>query len=486
MTEHDGKISGASYPELYAVWLAVPKDTDYAIFEFWGRNGERTIPDAFSSYTSSMTYCCMAVTDNFIMPETLSDNDRYPVVWQSASDYSLYVSGEHTTLDSGTIFKSSASIYEKDAHIIMFDGNGGTYMTGLDNKEYCANRSVETGSYPVGATVNYVRSFTRPGYKLVSYNSEPDGSGTEYALNKCTVTADMDSIQILYAQWKKIEESGQYITVDGKQYDAAQDWSGNGWEYRHYENSNNVINLNSYSGGAIESDAALQVICYSGENNVTGGISAPELNVNIYTYSDSGGASLNLHAQKGAALISQGNMQINVQDLAELSVVGAEGYPAVSVGGELNLWLWREGRFSAQGGNTAAILAESINNNRGNDCVITAGTSSKDAAEVDRYTGQQYVSYEVRTKTLTLHGSGGTADGKDSISVDTKKAILISVNMRTPFPMVGRCCLAGQKMRMQLELIIKMAQMLNLILATVLPQQIFMLCGTAMNKGELR
>ena len=422
VTEHDGKISGASYPELYAVWLAVPKDTGYAIFEFWGRNGERTIPDAFSSYTSSMTYCCMKITDDFIMPETISDNDRYPVVWRSVSDYSLYASGEHTTLTSGTIFKSAVSIYEKDTHIIMLDGNGGTYMTGLDNVEYCASRSVETGSYPVGATVNYARSFTRPGYTLVSYNSEPDGSGTEYALNKCTVTADMDSIQILYAQWKKIEESGQYITIDGKQYDATQDWSGNGWEY--YYSNGGRITFSGYHGGSIESDVALQVSCSVGQNIVTGCISAPELNVDIYTYGDSGGESLTLHAQKGAALISQGNMEIGAQNHAGISAIGAEGHPAVSAGGELSLCFWDEGRFSAQGGNTAAISAESINNNRGNDCVITAGTSSEDAAEVDRYTGQQYVSYKVRTKTLTLHGSGGTADGKGSISVDTKDSYL--------------------------------------------------------------
>lgn len=424
VTEYDGKISGASYPELYAVWLAVPKDTGYAIFEFWGRNGERTIPDAFSSYTSSMTYCCMKITDDFIMPETISDNDRYPVVWRSVSDYSLYASGEHTTLTSGTIFKSAVSIYEKDTHIIMLDGNGGTYMTGLDNVEYCASRSVETGSYPVGATVNYARSFTRPGYTLASYNSEPDGSGTEYALNKCTVTADMAPIQILYAQWKKIEESGQYITVDGKQYDAARDWSGMGWEYRHYGNDDNEIVLNGYNGGTIESDMTLRVSCYNGKNYVTGGIRAPQLYVNISANGNSGSASLTLHAQKGAALISQGNMQIHVQDLAELSVVGAEGYPAVSVGGELNLWLWREGKFSAQGGDTAAISATSIVNISGRDYLITAGTSSDDAVEVDVYSDQQYVSYKVRTKTLTLHGNGGTADGKDSISVDTKEGYI--------------------------------------------------------------
>lgn len=418
VTEHDGKISGASYPELYAVWLAVPKDTGYAIFEFWGRNGERTIPDAFSSYTSSMTYCCMKITDDFIMPETISDNDRYPVVWRSVSDYSLYASGEHTTLTSGTIFKSAVSIYEKDTHIIMLDGNGGTYMTGLDNVEYCASRSVETGSYPVGATVNYARSFTRPGYELVSYNSKPDGSGTEYALNKCVITDDMAPIQVLYAQWKKNGESGQYITVDGKQYDAAQTWSGNGWDYWYSDGG--ILSLLDYHGGSIESDVALRVSCSKGQNIVTGCISAPELNVNLSGYQNNGSVSLTVNAKEGAALISQGDMQITATGNAVLSVVGAEGDPAVSAGGDLALNLYDEGRISAQGGNTAAISAASISNIGGLDYLITAGAGPEEAVKVDMYTDQQYVSYEVRTKTLTLHGNGGTVDGKTSISADTK------------------------------------------------------------------
>ena len=418
--------SQTEYQTLYAVWLEVPEQ--YAIFSVSSGASLTTYAHSYSENIME-SYYSLDVNDIKTMPVPVLDGRKQRVVWQNTGDRNRFYGGESYTPAAGSIFRADISgNIEDGCHTVIIDGNGGIYRdsyydNGIQNW-YNANRAVAARTAGNGDVINYAYRFTRPGYKLVSYNSKPDGSGTEYALNKCTVTADMDSIQILYAQWKKIEESGQYITVDGKQYDAAQDWSGNGWEYRHYENSNNVINLNSYSGGAIESDAALQVICYSGENNVTGGISAPELNVNIYTYSDSGGASLNLHAQKGAALISQGNMQINVQDLAELSVVGAEGYPAVSAGGELNLWFWREGRLSAQGGNTAAISAESINDNCGNDCVITAGTSSKDAAEVDRYTGQQYVSYKVRTKTLTLHGSGGTADGKDSISVDTKDSYI--------------------------------------------------------------
>lgn len=420
--------SQTEYQTLYAVWLEVPEQ--YAIFSVSSGASLTTYAHSYSENIME-SYYSLDVNDIKTMPVPVLDGRKQRVVWQNTGDRNRFYGGESYTPAAGSIFRADISgNIEDGCHTIIIDGNGGKcrnsyydYYNGVD-EWYDTSRIVAARSSCDGDVINYAYRFTRPGYKLVSYNSEPDGSGTEYALNKCTVTADMLPIQILYAQWEKIEESGQYITVDGKQYDAAQDWSGMGWEYRHYGNGDNEIVLNGYNGGTIESDMTLRVSCYNGKNYVTGGIRAPQLDVNISANGNSGSASLTLHAQKGAALISQGNMQIHVQDLAELSVVGAEGYPAVSVGGELNLWLWREGRFSAQGGNTAAILAESINNNRGNDCVITAGTSSKDAAEVDRYTGQQYVSYEVRTKTLTLHGSGGTADGRDSISVDTKESYI--------------------------------------------------------------
>ena len=296
-----------------------------------------------------------------------------------------------------------------------------------------------------GETVNYACRFTRPGYELVSYNSKPDGSGKEYALNKCTVTADMDLIQVLYAQWKKNGESGQYITVDGKRYDAAQDWDGMGWEYRHYGNEYNEIVLNGYHGGSIESDVALRVSCSKGQSSVTGCINAPELNVNLYRYQNNGSVSLTVNAKEGAALISQGDMQINVQNLAELSVVGAEGYPAVSAGGELALNLYDEGRISARGGNTAAISAVSIIMSSRRGYLITAGSDPDNAVEVDSYSGQQYVSYEVRPKTLTLHGNGGTADGQDTYVVQTKDFRLALSDYATVFTNDGKLLLGWSK-----------------------------------------
>lgn len=441
VAEYDGVISSTSYDTLYAVWIAVPES--YAIFRIFGYSDRLTGAfDSVEAWKKNIFYS-YDLSDSFVMPETTEG----AIVWEDINTHNLYYGGEKFTPASGAWFDCNKRVVnsEENMHAILLDGNGGTYAYRTGGVTYEVNRKIADYNAAEGTTVNYACNFTRPGYTLASYNSEPDGSGKEYALNKCTVTSDMDSIQVLYAQWKKNGESGQYITVDGKQYDAAQDWDGMGWEYRHYGNEYNEIVLNGYHGGSIESDVALRVSCSKGQSSVTGCISAPELNVSIYTNSDSGSTSMTVHAQNGAALISQGNMEIGALYRTGISAIGAEGYPAVSAGGELSLWLLGEGRISTQGGDTAAISAASIVNISGRDYLITAGTTPDDAVEVDAYSDQQYVSYEVRTKTLTLHGNGGTADGKDNISADTKNGRIDLGQYANSFSNDGKVLLGWSK-----------------------------------------
>lgn len=440
VTEYDSEISSTSYDTLYAVWIKVPKS--YAIFHILGYSGRLTeTVDRVEAWENNIFYS-YDLSSGFVMPETTEG----AIVWEDINTHNLYYGGEKVVPENGSRFeRSHGKEPEKGEHAILLDGNGGTYAYRTGGVTYEVNRKIADYNAAEGETVNYACRFTRPGYTLASYNSEPDGSGKEYALNKCVVTADMDSIQVLYAQWKKNGESGQYITIDGKRYDAAQDWDGMGWEYRHYGNEYNEIVLNGYHGGSIESDVALRVSCSKGQSSVTGCINAPELNVNLYRYQNNGSVSLTVNAKEGAALISQGDMQINVQNLAELSVVGAEGKPAVSAGGELALNLYDEGRISARGGNTAAISAVSIIMSSRRGYLITAGSDPDNAVEVDSYSGQQYVSYEVRTKTLTLHGNGGTADGQDTYVVQTKDFRLALSDYATVFTNDGELLLGWSK-----------------------------------------
>lgn len=440
VTEYDSEISSTSYNTLYAVWIKVPES--YAIFRIRGYSASLT--DAFDRVEAGRNYIFYSydLSSGFVMPETTEG----AIVWEDINTHNLYYGGEKVVPENGSRFeRSHGKEPEKGEHAILLDGNGGTYAYRTGGVTYEVNRQIASYNAAEGTTVNYACRFTRPGYTLASYNSEPDGSGKEYALNKCVVTANMAPIQILYAQWKKNGESGQYITVDGKQYDAAQDWDGMGWEYRHYGNEYNEIVLNGYHGGSIESDVALRVSFSKGQNIVTGCINAPELKVNLYRYQNNGSVSLTVNAKEGAALISQGDMVINVSGNSVLSVVGAEGKPAVSAGGELALNLYDEGRISARGSNTAAISAVSIIMSSRRGYLITAGSDPDNAVEVDSYSGQQYVSYEVRTRTLTLHGNGGTADGQDTYVVQTKDFRLALSDYATVFTNDGELLLGWSK-----------------------------------------
>lgn len=440
VTEYDGVISSTSYDTLYAVWIKVPES--YAIFRIAGYSDRLT--GAVGSVEAGRNYIFYSydLSSGFVMPETTEG----ATVWEDINTHNLYYGGEEVVPENGSRFeRSHGKEPKKGEHTILLDGNGGTYAYRTGGVTYEVNRQIADYNAAEGETVNYACRFTRPGYELASYNSEPDGSGKEYALNKCTVTADMDLIQVLYAQWKKNGESGQYITVDGKRYDAAQDWDGMGWEYRHYGNEYNEIVLNGYHGGSIESDVALRVSFSKGQNIVTGCINAPELNVNLYRYQNNGSVSLTVNAKEGAALMSQGDMKITAAGNTVLSVVGAEGKPAVSAGGELALNLYDEGRISARGGNTAAISAVSIIMSSRRGYLITAGSDPDNAVEVDSYSGQQYVSYEVRTKTLTLHGNGGTADGQDTYVVQTKDFRLALSDYATVFTNDGKLLLGWSK-----------------------------------------
>ena len=418
--DRDSMLYAEDQKTLYAIWLEVPEDSAYAIFK-------ASIPDAFSQYrpkNGGWAYSCVKIGTDFAMPKISDDAVVPAVLWRNTDNHNLYFEGELIIPPSGSWFTASYFDASNGRHTVVLDGNGGTYHYTSNSKTYNVNRQVVASGVSNGETVNYACNFTRPGYTLVSYNSEPDGSGTEYALNKCTVTADMEPIQILYAQWEKIEESGQYITIDGKQYDAAQDWSGMGWEYRHYENNYNELTLKGYNGGGIEADSDMPLkLEYEGKNCIEGSVTAQNLEVRSFGYENDAYHSLTICADNGAALVARDNLQIEIHDNSKLFVAG-KGNAAVSAGNTLELWLEGNALFSALGDNATAISAASIINGDGRDYRITAGTSSEDAAEVDRYTGQQYVSYEVRTKTLTLHGSGGTADGKDSISVDTKEGYI--------------------------------------------------------------
>lgn len=393
VTEYDSEISGASYHELYAIWLKMSEK--YAIFQTWN---DATLANCIDSYSDGdrwRTYYSVALTDDFVIPSITQNGSKESTIWQNKANRNLYYGGEIYTPASGSMFRleTSSANLGNGCHTIVLDGNGGTYRYtwGNNGKNYNVNRQVADSYVSNGQTVNYAYRFTRPGYKLVSYNSEPDGSGTEYALNKCTVTADMAPIQILYAQWKEISADEPYISIDGKKYSAERSSWGDGWQYTVGSNFKHLF-LTGYQGGNIEANVGLWITS-SKKSAVTGSISAPNLTINV---------------QEGS-----------------LSVTSAEG-SALRATGELNISCNGEGAFEASGDPMALSCGELIKD--GYQTYLIRGGADKEHAEQitnDTFDNLSYISYERRDRVLTLHGNGGTTtDEKDTCTVSSKNSII--------------------------------------------------------------
>ena len=132
----------------------------------------------------SYTHLSYDLSSGFVMPETTEG----ATVWEDINTHNLYYGGEEVVPENGSRFeRSHGKEPKKGEHTILLDGNGGTYAYRTGGVTYEVNRKIADYNAAEGETVNYACRFTRPGYELVSYNSKPDGSGKEYALNKLSL-----------------------------------------------------------------------------------------------------------------------------------------------------------------------------------------------------------------------------------------------------------------------------------------------------------
>lgn len=144
----------------------------------------------------------------------MADADLW--LWHSSANSSLICyEGEAYTPDSGMEFYISPVVGKNEYHQTIFDGNGGTgtRRTG-DGTEYILNK-YGPFNYRDGDTVAG-QTFRRPGYILTSFNTKQDGTGTAYRTRNIEITANMDPVQILYAQWSPLNllKDGVRLIID--------------------------------------------------------------------------------------------------------------------------------------------------------------------------------------------------------------------------------------------------------------------------------
>lgn len=180
----------------------------------------------------------------------------------------------------------------------------------------------------------------------------------------------------------------QYISINGTEYDATEDHSGEGWRYKHRD-YRSQLKLYDYNGDSILSNVPISIDAF-GENVISGstyGVCAPET---LWLGTDFDGDP------KGSLVIK-----------------GAPGYAAVCAE-----YADFDGDVTAIGGGCAAIESSSIWYYWAYR--IFVGSSSADAVEGD-YTDQSYVSFERMPYQMTLHGNGGVNE-----TSNTEKQIIFT------------------------------------------------------------
>ena len=188
--------AGLGIVELYAQWQELPSGN----WLRYASNGSDILDGKTYNYQTVDTYPC-----EITLPE-MQDNENYAFVgWGTSTSVPygqeplVYAPGSTIKLSENITLYAlyiSKSIFDRWIYIAaIYDGNGGESSIGSTVK----SNSVSWGDL----TLYGGDAFQKEGYKLVSWNTEPNGSGTEYELEQVLPQSDYGGKAVrLYAQWE--------------------------------------------------------------------------------------------------------------------------------------------------------------------------------------------------------------------------------------------------------------------------------------------
>ena len=238
-----------------------------------------------------------------------------PVCWRNELDGSIHEltpGQQQTKLDAPVGYYGC---YIEDQKGIIFYANGETFSDNgkkvLQVMDAVATRACSAQS----------------GKTLLSWNTEPDGSGVKYAADGAAVEGAEQSFVRLYAQWQDLTEKpgthtitvgGQTCTIDqGVQYNSSE------WSAGCSLNGDNMpivwIELYSYTGGPItvsdpqnigSASCAGVVIHYKGECRIDGGTD-PAITAKGYRY-------LTLEGESDASITLSGRPAVSTDEILSL------------------------------------------------------------------------------------------------------------------------------------------------------------------------
>lgn len=291
-----------------------------------------TDPNEYTMWDSEVPVAAQGATAN-------SDEDMVFVGWQLDKNGIVYQPGDHvpTQWPKLMTFKAQWAKPEDVVHL-RYHPNGGTpegYYPSEKGFAYKKNATaaVWDNTKPDGAV-----HFTRPGYKFIGWNTEPDGTGTAYAPDSTIQLTE--PMTTLYAQWQRTTYNLSMFKVDSEDKSALA-----GAEFKLYQLKNGTYypvgeKMTTGSDGIIRFDSLETDTMYKlveekspdGYAIITKEIffsMKPNGNMISLQFYDAAGNKISAPNGVGGAYVSgDGRLTLTVQNLRgyELPATGGIGY----------------------------------------------------------------------------------------------------------------------------------------------------------------
>jgi len=184
-----------------------------------------TDPNEYTMWDSKVPVAAQGATAN-------SDDKMVFVGWQLDKNGVVYQPGDHvpTQWPKLMTFKAQWAKPEDVVHL-RYHPNGGTPEGYYPSEEGFAYKKNATAAVWDNTKPDGAVHFTRPGYKFIGWNTEPDGTGTAYAPDSTIQLTE--PMTTLYAQWQRTTYNLSMFKVDSEDKSALA-----GAEFKLYQLKN--------------------------------------------------------------------------------------------------------------------------------------------------------------------------------------------------------------------------------------------------------
>ena len=167
-----------------------------------------TDPNEYTMWDSEVPVAAQGSTAN-------TDPNMIFVGWQLDKNGVVYQPGDHvpTKWPRTMTFKAQWAKPEEVVHL-RYHPNGGTPEAYHPSEEGFAYKKNATAAVWDNTKPDGAVHFTRPGYKFIGWNTEPDGTGTAYPPNSTIQLTE--PMTTLYAQWKRTSYNLSVNKVDSE------------------------------------------------------------------------------------------------------------------------------------------------------------------------------------------------------------------------------------------------------------------------------